>query len=78
MAKRTPLLGLSAAVCILVLFCPGPAACQEARGTSVHDESTRFDYSRSHGFPRGLYPYTVPFLPGPRLDSSPRLQNLTV
>jgi outer membrane protein TolC len=63
---------------MLVLFLPTPAACQEARGTSVRDESTRFDYSRSHGFPRGFYPYTVPSLPGPRLDNSPRLQDLIV
>jgi outer membrane protein TolC len=63
---------------MLVLFFPGPAACQEARGISVRDESTRFDYSRSHGFPRGFYPYTVPSLPGPQLDNSPRLQDLIV
>ncbi|MGA2117713.1 MAG: TolC family protein [Bryobacteraceae bacterium] len=78
MITRTPLLGVSAAVCILVLFFPAPAACQEARGTSVRDESTRFDYSKSHSFPRGFYPYTVPSLPGPRLDNSQRLQDLIV
>jgi outer membrane protein TolC len=78
MVTRTPLLGVLAAVCILVLFFPGPAACQDARGTSVRDESTRFDYSKSHSFPRGFYPYTVPSLPGPRLDNSPRLQDLIV
>jgi hypothetical protein len=78
MVTRTPLLGVLAAVCILVLFFPGPAACQDARGTSVRDESTRFDYSKSHSFPRGFYPYTVPSLPGPRLDNSQRLQDLIV
>jgi len=78
MVTRTPFWRLLAAVSVLVLFFPVLAACQEDRGTSVRDESTRFDYSRSHGFPRGLYPYTVPSLAGPRLDNSPRLQDLIV
>jgi hypothetical protein len=78
MVTRTPVWRLLVAVSFLVLFFPEPAACQEARGTSVRDESTRFDYSRSHSFPRGFYPYTVPSLPGPRLANSPRLQDLIV
>ena len=78
MVTRTPFWRLLAAVPFLVLFFPEPAACQEARGTSVRDESTRFDYSRSHSFPRGFYPYTVPSLAGPRLANSPRLQDLIV
>ena len=78
MVTRTPFWRLLAAVPFLVLFFPEPAACQEAQGTSVRDESTRFDYSRSHSFPRGFYLYTVPALPGPRLDNSPRLQDLIV
>jgi outer membrane protein TolC len=41
----------------------------------VHDESTRFDYSNSH---RIFFPYTMPLLPAPRLDNSPRLQELIV
>ena len=63
---------------MLVLFFARPAICQDTQGTSARDESTRFDYSKSHGFPRGLYPYTVPSLPGPRLDNSQRLHDLTV
>ena len=78
MVTRTPFWQLLAAVPFLVLLFPGPSACQEPRGTSVRDESTRFDYSKSHSFPRGFYPYTVPSLPGPRLDNSPRLQALIV
>jgi outer membrane protein TolC len=78
MVTRTPFWQLLAAVPSLVLLFPGPAACQEAQGTSVRDESTRFDYSKSHSFPRGFYPYTVPSLPGPRLDNSPRLKDLIV
>jgi len=78
MVARTPFWRLLAAVPFLVLSFPEPAACQEARGTSLRDESTRFDYSRSHSFPRGFYPYTVPSLAGPRLANSPRLQNLIV
>jgi outer membrane protein TolC len=67
-----------AAVPFLVLFSPASAACQDGQGTSARDASTRFDYSKSHGFPRGFYPYTVPSLPGPRLTNSPRLQDLIV
>jgi outer membrane protein len=78
MVTRTPFWRLLAAVPFLVLFFPEPSACQEDRGTSVRDESTRFDYSRSHSFPRGFYPYTVPSLAGPRLANSPRLQDLIV
>jgi outer membrane protein TolC len=78
MVTRTPVWRLLAAVPFLALSFAGPAACQEARGTSSGDESTRFDYSKSHGFPRGLYPYTAPSLPGPRLDNSLRLQDLIV
>jgi outer membrane protein TolC len=78
MVTRTPFWRLLAAVPFLVLFFPEPSACQEDRGTSVRDESTRFDYSRSHSFPGGFYPYTVPSLAGPRLANSPRLQDLIV
>ena len=67
-----------AAAPFLVLFSLGPAACQDAQETSARDASTRFDYSKSHSFPRGFYPYTVPSLPGPRLANSPRLQDLIV
>jgi outer membrane protein TolC len=78
MATRTLFWRLLVAVPFLILRFPEPAACQEARGTSVRDESTRFDYSRSHSFPRGFYPYTIPSLPGPRLGNSQRLQDLIV
>ena len=78
MVTRTSLLGVPAAVLILVLFFAGPAACQDARGAPARDESTRFDYSNSHSFPHIFYPYTVPFLPAPRLDNSQRLQDLIV
>jgi outer membrane protein TolC len=63
---------------LLVLFPARPAACQNGQGASARDESTRFDYSKPHGFPRGFYPYTFPSLPGPRLGNSQRLQDLIV
>jgi len=63
---------------LLVLFPARPAACQNGQGASARDESTRFDYSKPHGFPRGFYPYTFPSLAGPRLDNSQRLQDLIV
>ena len=78
MVKTSPFWRLLATVPFLVLFLQGPASCQEARGTSARDESTRFDYSNSHSFPRLSYPYTAPILAGPRLDNSGRLQDLIV
>jgi len=78
MVKTSPFWRLLATVPFLVLFLQGPASCQEARGTSARDESTRFDYSNSHSFPRLFYPYTAPILAGPRLDNSGRLQDLIV
>jgi outer membrane protein TolC len=78
MVTTTPFWRLLATVPFLVSFLQGPASCQEARGTSARDESTRFDYSNSHSFPRILYPYTAPILAGPRLDNSGRLQDLIV
>jgi hypothetical protein len=53
-----------------------PALCQDFRASPVAGESIRFDYSKSHAFPRGFYPYTAPTLAPPRLDNSRRLQNL--
>jgi hypothetical protein len=62
----------------MIVFFARPATCQDTQGTSSRDESTRFDYSKGHGFLRALYPYTAPSLPGPRLDNSQRLQDLIV
>jgi len=81
MRTRVPNNALSrvvAATSFLVLFPARPAACQNGQGASARDESTRFDYSKPHGFPRGFYPYTFPSLAGPRLDNSQRLQDLIV
>lgn len=68
---------LATAPCLALLF-PAPAVCQDFRATPAASGSTRFDYSKSHAFPRGFYPYTVPTLAQPRLDNSRRLRNLIV
>ena len=78
METRTPFWRLLAAVPFLILFFPGPAARQEARVSSVPSEATQFDYSNSHRFPNVVSPYTVSFVPDPRLDNSRRVQNLIV
>jgi outer membrane protein len=77
---RTPKLPSKAVIVtfLLVWLVARPAVCQDAQATPARDESTRFDYSKSHGFPRGFYPYTVPSLAGPRLGNSQRLQDLIV
>jgi len=69
---------LLATVPFLVGFFPGPAACQEVRGTPLRGEATQFDYSKSHSFPNVFSPYIAPIVPEPRLDTSRRLQNLIV
>jgi hypothetical protein len=78
MVIKTQFWSLLATVPFLVLFFPGAAPCQGARGTSVRGEATRSDYSDSHSFPNVFSPYTVPSVPEPRLDNSRRLQNLIV
>ena len=75
---RTRFWRLLVTVPFLVLFFPGPAACQEARGTPVRGEATQFDYSNSRSFPNVFSPYVVPFVPEPRLGISRRLQTLIV
>jgi len=78
MMTRTRFWRLLATVPFLVLFFPGPAACQEDRGTPVRGEATQFDYSNSRSFPHVFSPYVVPFVPEPRLGTSRRLQTLIV
>lgn len=75
---------LLVAVSFLVLFILSPAVCQDqpSKADSDHrpslepEEATHFDYSKSHAFPDIFAPYTIPFVPKPRLDNSQRLQNL--
>jgi len=69
---------LIATVTLLVLLFPGFAACQEAQGTPTGSAATRFDYSKSHAFPKVFSPYRVPFVPEPRLNNGRRLQDLIV
>ena len=66
-----------ATIPFLVLFFPGPVACQEARGTTASSDVTHIDYSNNHGtFPNIFSPYFARYVPSPRLDNSQRLQNL--
>jgi len=78
MLTRTQCWWLLATVPFLVGFFPGPAACQEVRGTPLRGEATQFDYSKSYSFPNVFSPYIAPIVPEPRLDTSHRLQNLIV
>jgi len=73
-----PFRQLLAALPLLVLFLPRPAACQDPPGASVASEATRFDYSNSHSFPHIFSPCKVPFVPEPRLNDTRRLQDLIV
>ena len=61
----------------LVLFA-GSGDCQEVQAPSVQREATHIDYSKSHGFPNIISPYTFPSVPEPRLADSQRLQDLVV
>lgn len=78
MMARTQIWRLLATVPFLVWFSPGPAACQEDRGTLVRGAATQFDYSKSQCFPVVFSPYIAPVVPEPRLDTSRRLQDLIV
>jgi hypothetical protein len=73
-----PFRRLLTAVSLLVLFLPRPAASQDAPATPARSEATRFDYSTSHSFPAIFSPYTVPFVPEPRLNNARGLQDLIV
>jgi outer membrane protein TolC len=53
-----------------------PAAGQEGKKDPGAEKATNFDYSTSHAFPGIFSPYMRPFVPRPRLDNSPRLQDL--
>lgn len=75
---KLPFRRLLAAVPFLVLFLPRPAACQDPTGTLVRSEATRFDYSTSHSFPAIFSPYSIPFVPEPRLNNARGLQDLIV
>jgi outer membrane protein TolC len=76
MVTRTPFGRLLVTVISLILFFTGPAACQEAGGSSVRGEATSFDYSNSRSFPNVFSPYSARIVPEPLLDNSRRLQNL--
>lgn len=67
-----------ATVPFLVGFFPGPATCQKVRGTPTRGEATQFGYSKSHSFPNVFSRYIAPIVPGSRLDTSHRVQNLIV
>jgi outer membrane protein TolC len=61
---------------LVVMVLVQPLAGQSGRKDSGPEEATRFDYSNSHYFPGIFSPYLTPFVPRPRLDNSPRLQDL--
>ena len=78
MAAGAQIAWLINTVTSLVLFFPGFATCQEAQRTPADSAATRFDYSKSHAFPKVISPYRVPFVPEPRLNNGRRLQDLIV
>jgi outer membrane protein TolC len=61
---------------LLILFSSQAAAGQQAPGSAEGQEATRFDYTKSRAFPNLLAPYFRPYVPGPRLENSRRLQDL--
>jgi outer membrane protein TolC len=67
-----------ATVSFLILVLAQPAAGQSGRKDPGPQEATRFDYSNNHAFPQLFSPYITPFVPRPKLDNSPRLQDLII
>ena len=78
MATRTAFWRMLAAIPFLILVLAQCAAGQGARKDPGPEEATHFDYSKNHAFPSIFSPYMSPFVPRPRLDNSPRLQDLIV
>ena len=78
MVTRMAFWRILAAVAFLALVSAQPVVGQTARKDSGPEEATHFDYSNSHAFPEILSPYMNPIVPSPRLDNSPRLQDLIV
>jgi outer membrane protein TolC len=77
MVIRTASWRLLAIVPFLHFLFAGPAACQQARGTTADHNVTQIDYSNNYGsFPDIFSPYLPRYVPDPHLDNSRRLQNL--
>jgi len=60
----------------LVVVLTQPAAGQSGKKDPAPEEATRFDYSHTRSFPNLFAPYSRPFVPRPRLENSPRLEDL--
>ena len=61
---------------LLVFLLPLYARGQTTHGARQPEEATHFDFSKSRAFPGIFAPYTLPYVPPPRLDNSHLLQNL--
>jgi outer membrane protein len=64
------------AAVFLVAVSIQPAVGQGDKKDSGAEEATHLDYSTSRSFPNILSPYFTRYVPRPRLDNSPRLQDL--
>jgi outer membrane protein TolC len=67
-----------ATIPFVILALAQPAAGQGRQKDPGPEEATRYDYTNSRAFPQLFSPYMTPFVPRPRLDNSPRLQDLIV
>ena len=63
-------------VVFLVVTSTRPAPGQGSTKDPGPEEATHFDYSTSRAFPNILGPYFGRYVPRPRLENSPRLQDL--
>jgi len=67
---------MSVAMPFLLAAWAQPAAGQRGQKDLGPEEATHFDYSTSRSFPNILAPYFSRYVPRPRLENSPRLQDL--
>ena len=67
----------SVTIAFLVMVLVQPGAAQSSKKDPGPEEATHFDYSTSRAaFPNLFAPYFGRYVPGPRLENSPRLQDL--
>ena len=76
METKTAFWRILVTIPFVVLVLAQPVAGRDGKADPGPQEATHFDYTKTRAFPSIFAPYMSPFVPRPRLDNSPRLQDL--